>query len=198
MVSKYWPCVSMYKHLISDQFEGSRSPRPTRGPRRGPKGPEDLPGGGAGVAFDDEATRNIYPSRPRPSPEMRAPSTGVEPAYSPLGEPGIPSPPPGRATRPPTAMPPSAEQMFTGMPPAGMMPGRGGLGYPIHDRDFGMNGLVQPDPLMSGGRGMRPARQPRVVSFHLGQGLARPREAEENRGEPEAGGMADRRDAQPG
>lgn len=49
---------------------------------------------------------------------------------------------------------------------------------------FGMGGI---------GGTIRPGRMASGVRFSEGIGLSRPRQDEENRGEPEAGGTADRR-----
>ena len=206
MVSKYPHAIDRRKRSLTF-LEGSPLPKPSRGPRSGPSGPNDMLGGGGGMVFDTEDTSHKLRGRPlgrRPSPDIVMPSTRAEDVADAVVDTGVSSPPPpGLRSRPPTstptAMPPNAQQRFH-MPPTATMPDMGGFA----PRDFpsyglGGNGFSPAAGYMSAGMlSGRPSRLGRHVSFGPGQqGLARPRSDEENRGEPEAGGTADRRDAQP-
>lgn len=202
---------------------GPRGPKgPYSGPQKPPPRPGGRPGGGAGAVFDNDqysefhrTAQHTAPPRPYPEympyhPEQPVPSTGQGRVLTPVQTP-VQSPPPGMPTRPPTFASQAPEQARANWPPPGSIPVHEPQArYPPVSMDMGTApgypadgmGTASAYPANMGGLGAGiagPSSRPfgRRVSFHTGGGLARPREDEERRGEPEAGAEKGRRDVSP-
>lgn len=138
----------------------------------------------------------------RPGPRMaprRASFEDMRPAAVPVENDPIPvtprpnSPPPvprAAGLRPGPSVPLGGEPGLDTFPPAGSMPVdplRPGPGPPLHPPT--PYAYRPPEPFMGG-----PAAPRRSVSFNFNEGMTRPRDEEERRGEADAGAPPGRRD----
>ena len=179
------------KHVQADVIlEGTSRPRGPVGPRRPPLRPEGGLGGGGALfsdAGDVDPGPGFYPTAPPMGPRraswdnLRMPPQRPEPATGPEV---VPTPLPPRASPP---------------PPPGAIPVES-YRAPLHHPFGPGSGTPMPPVTPYAYQPPEPFGQPpmprRTVSFLPSGPMARPREDEERRGEPEAGAPPGRRDIQ--
>lgn len=181
---------------------------------RGPRRPRPGGGGNGGAVFHTFNDNPRYRSAPAGVPRQPPPQQWASPTAPPPDTTPIPPPPPftPMATAPPDRIltpvqeplhssPPSIpvtrppSDSMSGWPPSGAIPipGEGAPPYRSHPGTFDVAGPPMYPGIPIGNPSVRPGMG-RHVSFEPERGINRPREEEENRGEPEAGGPVGRRD----
>ena len=213
MVSKCTSSKYGIRIVIAESISDPRSPpRRPQGPQRPPPRPPGGGLGGAGATFMDDPAEPYHgrpiPSR-RTSPDIvdPPPPTTAADNTEPLVEPLRSSSPLGAGPRmrPSASVPTSnADSMPGPMPHMGAYPSMRRGGWPAYNPGMGVGSMdFGAAPAYSSGNGMpgasrynQPSMGGRGVSFRAEAALSRPREEEEDRGEPQAGAPAGKRDIQ--